>query len=265
MVTRVVTSLGDSSGLGLSFGPATMGRRRSPTILETFFGWIVFGLLILLVFSLVMLGITTAVHGNPALTALAFFGIPTAVIWFFVARRRRYNRSIRERAQQELERQEQERLQWQRLTPRQFEEAIADMLYLLGYYDVRRVGRSGDQIADVLAKDPEDGGLVVVQCKRHAPGIAVGSKEVQTFIGMAKVHHEADHAIFVTTSHFTEPAWRLAEAHGIELWDGLYLGLLKRIILELPQVRQGHSGWGPGRWVDKACAFYRRRGPFPGG
>src|SRR6266536_4107751 len=75
MVTRVVTSLGDSSGLGLSFGPATMGRRRSPTILETFFGWIVFGLLILLVFSLVMLGITTAVHGNPALTALVFFGI----------------------------------------------------------------------------------------------------------------------------------------------------------------------------------------------
>jgi restriction system protein len=45
-----------------------------------------------------------------------------------------------------------------------------------------------------------------VQCKRYTPGNHIGSRTMQTFIGMAYVHHKADRAIFVTTSTYTDEA-----------------------------------------------------------
>jgi HJR/Mrr/RecB family endonuclease len=105
------------------------------------------------------------------------------------------------------------------LTPSQFELAVADLLHDLGYRSVKRVGRSGDLAADISCKDKK-GRSVVVQCKRHAPGIRVGSRDVQAFIGMVKVHHQVDSGIFVTTSEFTAPASELARQHDIMLIDG---------------------------------------------
>lgn len=84
---------------------------------------------------------------------------------------------------------------------------------------MRRVGGSGDLNADVTARDPQ-GRSVVVQCKRYAVGNRIGSPAIQTFIGMAHVHHKAERGIFVTTSSYTDDARALARQHGLTLWDG---------------------------------------------
>jgi restriction system protein len=105
------------------------------------------------------------------------------------------------------------------LTPSQFEAAVGDLLHDLGYHEVKRVGRSGDLAADLRCRDRQ-GRSVIVQCKRYAPGARVGSRDIQSFIGMVAVHHQADRGIFVTTSAFTQPAIDLAQRHDITLIDG---------------------------------------------
>lgn len=105
------------------------------------------------------------------------------------------------------------------LTPRQFEQAIGDLLIDLGYRSLRHTGASGDLAADLICKDPA-GHSVAVQCKRYAPGTRVGSPDVQKFIGMIAIHHRTDRGIFVTTASFTEPARSLAAEHAVELLDG---------------------------------------------
>ncbi len=105
------------------------------------------------------------------------------------------------------------------LSPAQFEHAVADLLHPIGYRNMERIGRSGDLCADLKGYDL-DGRSVVVQCKRYAPGNKVGTPDIQTFIGMMTVHHNADNGIFVTTSTFTEPAADLARRHRLKLIDG---------------------------------------------
>lgn len=105
------------------------------------------------------------------------------------------------------------------LTPREFEDLTAELLARLGYTGVRRTGGAGDLGADIVCRDPE-GRSTIVQCKRFAPGSTVGSKVVQTFIGMQTVHHRAERGMIVTTSGFSQPAARLARQHGIVLVDG---------------------------------------------
>jgi HJR/Mrr/RecB family endonuclease len=108
------------------------------------------------------------------------------------------------------------------LTPTQFEQMVADLLHDIGYRDPRRVGGAGDLAADILCRDA-DGRAVVVQCKRYAASHPVNSELMQQFIGMIYVHHKADYGIYVTTSHFTEPAAALAREHRILLMDGAAL------------------------------------------
>jgi HJR/Mrr/RecB family endonuclease len=108
------------------------------------------------------------------------------------------------------------------MTPPEFELAVGALLTELGFRSVERVGKPGDLAADLRCRDRK-GRSVVVQCKRHAPGIKVGSREVQSFIGMASVHHRSDRGIFVTTSTFTIPAIDLAKQHDIQLVDGATL------------------------------------------
>lgn len=116
------------------------------------------------------------------------------------------------------------------LDPSQFEEFVADVLRRQSFKNVRRVGGSGDLNADVVARD-SNGRSVVVQCKRYKPGNRIGSPAIQTFIGMVAVHHKADRGIFVTTSSYTNDARRLAQQHGITLWDG---GDLTRMVKRRP-------------------------------
>ncbi len=105
------------------------------------------------------------------------------------------------------------------LTPREFEEAIAQSLRDRGYRHVQRCGGPGDLGVDITCVDP-NGERLAIQCKRYAPGNLVGSREVQLFIGMIHTEHDVDRGVYVTTSGFTAPAHDLAARHGIRLMDG---------------------------------------------
>lgn len=104
------------------------------------------------------------------------------------------------------------------LTPPEFEQAVAGVLARSSYRKVRVVGKAADLGVDISCFDRR-GRPVVVQCKRHAPGIAVGSGEVQRFLGSI-THAGADRGILVTTSRFSAPAIDMAQHHAIDLIDG---------------------------------------------
>jgi Restriction endonuclease len=99
---------------------------------------------------------------------------------------------------------------------------------------VRVTGRSGDLSVDITFRDG-DGKSVAVQCKRYTPPARVGSVEVQQFLGMAKLHHKADAALYVTTSDYTRGALRLAAQHkDVTLINGLMLAELLANIFAAP-------------------------------
>ncbi|MGZ3097303.1 restriction endonuclease [Streptomyces sp. H72] len=100
------------------------------------------------------------------------------------------------------------------LSPDEFEHAIADLCVRDGCADVEVVGGAGDLGADVTATAP-DGRRVVIQCKRYGDDNKVGSQDLQRFGGTCYTVHEADVAVLVTTSDFTEPATDYAAQCGI--------------------------------------------------
>jgi restriction system protein len=126
------------------------------------------------------------------------------------------------------------------LTPPEFEDAVAGVLARTGYRRVRVVGKAADLGVDIACFD-ERGRPVVVQCKRHAPGIAVGSGEVQRFLGSI-THAGADRGVLVTTSRFSAPAIELGGQHGIYLIDGAALVKLVRRANRRPWVAQAEPG-----------------------
>jgi len=95
-----------------------------------------------------------------------------------------------------------------------FEQAIADLCVRDGCSQVSVVGGAGDLGADVVASAP-DGRRVVIQCKRYGGDNKVGSQDLQRFGGTCYTVHEADVAVFVTTSDFTAPAEEYAAQCGI--------------------------------------------------
>lgn len=100
-----------------------------------------------------------------------------------------------------------------------FEEAVAGLCERDGCTDVRVVGGAGDLGADVLATTP-DGRRLVVQCKCYCPTNKVGSQDLQRFGGTCYAVHEAEIAVCVTTSEYTDPALDYAEQCGILCLDG---------------------------------------------
>jgi hypothetical protein len=120
------------------------------------------------------------------------------------------------------------------LSPREFEEAVAAIIRELGGRQVRVTGRSGDLSVDITFRDG-DGKSVAVQCKRYTPPNRVGSVEVQQFLGMAKLHHKVDVALYITTSDYTRGAIRLAAAHeDLTLINGLMLAEMLSNIFAAP-------------------------------
>ncbi|WP_425385638.1 restriction endonuclease [Streptomyces marokkonensis] len=100
------------------------------------------------------------------------------------------------------------------LSPEEFEEAIAALCARDGCSQVQVVGGAGDLGADVTAVCPE-GRRLVIQCKRYGDDNKVGSQDLQRFGGTCFTVHEADVALVVTTSDFTEPAEGYAAQCGI--------------------------------------------------
>lgn len=125
------------------------------------------------------------------------------------------------------------------LTPEGFEEFVAELFEAMGY-EVDRVGGSGDEGADLMAR--RHGLRAVVQCKYHSRGV-VGSPELQKFLGT--VHHTRSHkGYFVTTRTFTLAAEKFVAEHPIELIDGPRL-------IELVQ-----EALGPGARRDAEPAWF---------
>ncbi|MFD5337653.1 restriction endonuclease [Streptomyces hawaiiensis] len=104
------------------------------------------------------------------------------------------------------------------LTPEEFEEAIAALCERDGCFGVEVVGGAGDLGADVMAAAP-DGRRVVIQCKHYGESHRVGSQDLQRFGGTCFTVHEADIAVLVSTSDFTAPALEYAEQCGIVCMD----------------------------------------------
>lgn len=109
------------------------------------------------------------------------------------------------------------------MTGTEFEELVATLCRRDGCTAVRRVGGSHDNGADVVGRLP-DGRTMVVQCKRYTPTSAIASRELRDLLG-AKVHFQADVAVFVTTTRFSGPSEKFAVEHGILAVHRDHLGL----------------------------------------
>lgn len=107
------------------------------------------------------------------------------------------------------------------ISPQRFEDFIGELFKAMDY-QVRRVGRVGDEGIDLICKDP-DGNLVVIQCKRYS-GI-VGGPLVREFYG-ALMHRKAKMGVLITTGEFSEPARRFALGKPIVLVDRERLAIL---------------------------------------
>lgn len=122
----------------------------------------------------------------------------------------------------------------------EFEEVVAELCRRDGCTQVRRVGGTGDNGADVLGRLP-DGRTMVIQCKRYAPHRTIASREVRDLLG-AKVHFAADVAIFVATTRFSPQAETFAVKHHILTLHRDFFGLWNNgtSLLSLAEVN-GHG------------------------
>lgn len=105
----------------------------------------------------------------------------------------------------------------------EFEDFVVGLCRRDGCTEVRRVGGSHDDGADVRGLLP-DGRSMVIQCKRYSPKSRIPSREVRDLLG-ARVHFKADVAIFVTTTYFTGPSERTAVQNGVIAVHRDHLGL----------------------------------------
>jgi len=99
-----------------------------------------------------------------------------------------------------------------------FEHLVARLLRRDGWDQVVVSGGAGDLGADVTARHPGNGSLLVVQCKRYS-NRAVSSPDLQRFLGTVFHHHHADHAVYVTSSYYSRPALELAASNGVHTLD----------------------------------------------
>nr|WP_308801021.1 restriction endonuclease [Streptomyces polyasparticus] len=109
------------------------------------------------------------------------------------------------------------------MTGTEFEDFVVDLCRRDGCTDVKRVGGSHDNGADVLGCLP-DGRRMVIQCKRYAPKSRIPSREVRDLLG-SKVHFKADVAIFAATTYFSGPAAKFATENSILAVHRDHLGL----------------------------------------
>jgi restriction system protein len=99
------------------------------------------------------------------------------------------------------------------LSPRRFEEAVAELMSRLGY-GVQLTPASKDGGRDILAimATPAGRTLTLVECKRYAPHRKVGVEQVERFMWV--VHKDrASCGLYVTTSSFTSGVQRMQKEY----------------------------------------------------
>jgi len=95
------------------------------------------------------------------------------------------------------------------LTPRQFEELVAEILHELQFERIELTPRSADKGRDVVATKRVNGLplLFAFECKKNAPSRKVGVGVVRTLLGTVNQSStKADVGVLVTTSTFTRGA-----------------------------------------------------------
>lgn len=112
-------------------------------------------------------------------------------------------------------------------SPSFFEHLVMDLLLKMGYgYDQNAgvvTGRSHDGGIDgIISEDKLGLDLIYIQAKRYSGSNAVGSKEVQAFVGAME---NVQKGVFITTSKFTKEAVLFIErqSKSIKLIDGKLL------------------------------------------
>jgi restriction system protein len=92
------------------------------------------------------------------------------------------------------------------LTPRKFEEIIAELLHRQGYeVEIKPFIKDGGIDICAAKKDSLGTFLYLVQCKKYAPNRPVGVEIVRELYGVVQIHG-ATSGIIATTSYFTKGA-----------------------------------------------------------
>ncbi|EGR1985738.1 TPA: hypothetical protein GRI96_24815 [Vibrio parahaemolyticus] len=115
-------------------------------------------------------------------------------------------KSVRYVNDEMLERIYSDPLKMHSLSPRQFEELTAELLYRQGY-EVELTPASGDGGVDIYAAKKDGVGkfLYLVECKKYSPRNKVGVNIVRSLHGVVQ-HKRANAGLVVTTSTFTKGA-----------------------------------------------------------
>lgn len=103
--------------------------------------------------------------------------------------------------------------------PTDFEHYVADLYHLMGY-KTKVTSKTNDGGKDIIMW--KDGKKSVVEVKLYAKTNLVDRPKIQK-LHSAMIDSEADDAIFVTTSNFTEPAIRYANKFNIRMVNGIEL------------------------------------------
>jgi len=105
-----------------------------------------------------------------------------------------------------------------RLSPRQFEEVVAQMIARQGYR-TRVVGGARDGGVDIKVFSRQGQLVGVVQCKRYKPNKALTPGFVREMATVRQMHG-VNIAYLATTAYFTEESKRLAQQLNVRLIDG---------------------------------------------
>ena len=96
----------------------------------------------------------------------------------------------------------------------QFEKICCQMLYEIGFKNVRMTATTGDYGVDILAD--KDGKTYAIQCKCYSKPIGVDAVQ-QAYSGCA--FYRADVPVVLTNRGFTDNAQYLAKVIGVTLWN----------------------------------------------
>lgn len=105
----------------------------------------------------------------------------------------------------------------------EFEKLVKKLLEADGYFDVINTGGAGDLGVDLLASKYDENGnkkLYLFQCKRWAAN--VGSEPMQRLVA-EKLRRDADIAICITTSDFTNDGKLISNEQDVGMWNGEYI------------------------------------------
>lgn len=110
------------------------------------------------------------------------------------------------------------------LSPRDFEEIVAEIFARLGY-EVELTAQTRDHGRDIIAVRQSEVKLrFLIECKRYDPDHKVGVNIVRSLYGVT-THERATKGILATTSSFTKPAKAFFDEHIWELEPRDYDGI----------------------------------------